>query len=192
MIGEDIYNTEKKSVEIDLSRRSHFGSSFITLASRVEERPARLLRGAGLRSRLVSLESGRPGAGGEVRCRVVRPPASARALTGFLPVIAGYNGDNGLIRHMAVWECEAGAGAGDPGDCGAECGRLLLLWTPGSGGEALPVNTGLALAGGRLRLEVTYNPGTGWLYDSSGMELFYTSQKNLKEVPRILRGLKFL
>ena len=101
MIGDNIYNAVDKSVEVDLSRRSHFGSSIITLASRVEDEPARLLRDSGLRSRLVSLASGRPQAGGEVRCRVLRPPASARALQDFLP---GYNGDIGLIRTIMMQE----------------------------------------------------------------------------------------
>ena len=184
MIGDNIYNAVNKSVEVDLSRRSHFGSSIITLASRVEDEPARLLRDSGLRSRLVSLTSGRPRAGGEVRCRVLRPPASARALRGFLPAITGYNGDNGLIRTITVRECEPGVGARDTGECGqpSQCSRLLVIWTPGSRGESLPVSSGTELRGGNLRLEVTYNPGTGWLYDSSGIELFYSSEKNLKKV----------
>ena len=96
MIGEDIYNEEDKSVEVDLTRRSHFGSSIITLTSRVEDEPERLLRSSGLRSRLLTPTSERPRASGEVRCVGVRPPASARAVMGFLPAITGYNGDTGL------------------------------------------------------------------------------------------------
>ena len=102
MIGDEIYNPVDKSVEVDLSRRSHFGFSIITLASRVEDEPERLLREAGLRSRLLSLASERPQASGEVRCRMLRPPASAKTVRGFLPAITGYNGDNGLIRISVV------------------------------------------------------------------------------------------
>ena len=102
MIGADIYNKVDKSVEVDLTRRSHFGSSIITLTSRVEDEPERLLRSSGLRSRLLTPTSERPRASGEVRCVGVRPPASARAVRGFLPAITGYNGDNGLIRTSVV------------------------------------------------------------------------------------------
>ena len=79
-----------------------------------------------------------------------------------------------------VWECDPGVTEG----CGKQrqCSRLLVIWTPGSRGEMLPVSSGIELRGGRLRLEVTYNPGTGWLYDSSGIELFYSTEKNLKKV----------
>ena len=45
-----------------------------------------------------------------------------------------------------------------------------VIWASGSQGESLPVSSGIELRGGNLRLEVTYNPGTGWLYDSSGIE----------------------
>ena len=185
MIGDDIYNAVDKSVEVDLSRRSQFGSSVITLASRVEDEPARLLRSdSGLRSRLVSLTSGRPRAGGEVRCRVMRPPASARALRGWLPAITGYNGDNGLIRHIMVRECDPGVGTRDTGECGdqGQCGRLLVIWALGSLGEQMPGSAGIEMRGGHIMLEVTYNPGTGWLYDSSGIELFYSTEKNFKKV----------
>ena len=64
----------------------------------------------------------------------------------------------------------------------AGCGRLLVIWAPGSRGEQLPVSAGVEMRGGHLMLEVTYNPGTGWLYDSSGIELFYSTEKNLKKV----------
>ena len=126
------------------------------------------------------------------RCRVMRPPASARALRGFLPAITGYNGDNGLIRHIMVRECDPGVGALDSGECHdqAQCGRLLVIWAPGSRGELLPVNAGIEMRGGHIMLEVTYNPGTGWLYDSSGMELFYSTDKNFKKV-KLLRVSKY-
>ena len=87
-----------------------------------------------------------------------------------------------------VWECDPGVGARDTEECGlasggdSECGRLLVIWAPGSRGELLPASSGVELRGGRLMLEVTYNPGTGWLYDSSGVELFYSSEKDLKKV----------
>ena len=45
-----------------------------------------------------------------------------------------------------------------------------VIWALGSRGESLPVSSGIELKGGNLRLEVTYNPGTGWLYDSSSIE----------------------
>ena len=83
-----------------------------------------------------------------------------------------------------LWECDLGVRE----ECDQQrelCSRLLVVWTPGSRGEMLPVSSGIELRGGNLRLEITYNPGTGWLYDSSGIELFYSSEKNLKKVKEV-------
>ena len=52
----------------------------------------------------------------------------------------------------------------------SQCSRLLVIWAPGSLGEILLFSSSIELSGSNLRLEVTYNPGTGWLYDSSSIE----------------------
>ena len=69
-------------------------------------------------------------------------------------------------------------------DLKAECSKILFLWTPTSNGEIFPENFGLIGEEGSLLLEVIYNPGTGWLYDASGLELFYhySSEQPKKEV----------
>ena len=48
----------------------------------------------------------------------------------------------------------------------SQCNWLLVIWAPGSWGEILPFSSCIELRGSNLRLEVTHNPGTGWLYDS--------------------------
>ena len=78
-------------------------------------------------------------------------------------------------------QCAAGLQADGAAVCGdrARCGRLVGAWQPGSAGEVLG-GGGALVAGGRgalLLLEVEYNPGTGWLHDSSGLEMFYTDQE---------------
>ena len=49
--------------------------------------------------------------------------------------------DNADLRTIMVWECDPGVTEG----CGqqAQCSRLLVIWTPGSRGEMLPVSTGM-------------------------------------------------
>ena len=102
----------------------------------------------------------------------------------FDPKLVSIICDNNDVRTIMLWECDPGVreACGQPRE---QCSRLLVIWTPGSRGEMLPVSSGIELRGGRLRLEITYNPGTGWLYDSSGIELFYSSEKNLKKVKEV-------
>ena len=59
------------------------------------------------------------------------------------------------------------------------CKSVLILWTPGSGWEMMREGTGMEAEGRHERrhfilLSVVYNPGTGFLADDSGVELFYT------------------
>ena len=73
----------------------------------------------------------------------------------------------GSVSHAWVGTQYMGGERGQP----SQCSRLLVISAPGSRGEILPFSSSIELSGGNLRLEVTYNPGTGWLYD-----------KNLKKV----------
>ena len=75
---------------------------------------------------------------------------------------------NRQIRTIKVRECEPCMG-GDP--VHGRGARSAQSVQPGLQGEILPFSSSTELSGGNLRLEVTYNPGTGWLYD-----------KNLKKV----------
>ena len=45
---------------------------------------------------------------------MVRPRSRARAYTGFLPLITGYNGENGLISSITVWEVSSAPGGQCP------------------------------------------------------------------------------
>ena len=47
---------------------------------------------------------------------------------------------------------------------------MIFIWYPGSRGEKLVAD--LRVSSARVMLEVVYNSGTGWLYDSSGLQLY--------------------
>lgn len=69
MCGEELLLAGGR-VEVDTGRRSHYGSSFLTLATTVDTHPGLTL--AQYRSFPVTLDTGRPRAGGEVRCSLTR------------------------------------------------------------------------------------------------------------------------
>ena len=69
MCGEEILRPGGR-VEVDTGRRSHYGSSHLTLATTVDTDPGPSL--AQYRSFPVTLDTGRPRAGGEVRCSLTR------------------------------------------------------------------------------------------------------------------------
>ena len=59
----------------------------------------------------------------------------------------------------------------------------MFLWRPGSNGEIFEENSGIPVnQNNSLLLEITYNSGTGWLLDQSGLDLFYTKNTVDKQV----------
>ena len=67
-------------------------------------------------------------------------------------------------------------------DLKAKCSKILFLWSPTSKGEKFPKNYGLTAEEGSLLLEVVYNPGSGYLYDGSGLDLYYSSEPSMNQV----------
>ena len=175
MIGENLYNTDSNEVKIDL-RRKQFGRSFIPLDSEIQDSELEELHQ--FRSFQLSLDNIRPQPEGDRVCRTIRVPSSAKNIKGFLPSFTGYNGENGLIHRITLFECEAEVKSRKTGECAEDdlksCSRLLFVWTRGSRGELFPQQSALKLNSRHVLLEVIYNSGTGWLYDSSGLELFYS------------------
>ena len=67
------------------------------------------------------------------------------------------------------------------------CTKIIFLWKPGSNGEMFEENSGILVENDKsFLLEITYNSGTGWLLDQSGLDLFY-SKSNLENEVRYLK-----
>ena len=104
---------------------------------------------------------------------VVYPSHFSRFYTGFSPVFSRYNGENGLIGSVKVWECDGKKGLEDFLKETKSCSRvmpqckvsfyfikdhiisaqrLLFSWGPGSLGEQLPEGTGIKVERGHYLL----------------------------------------
>ena len=116
-------------------------------------------------------------------CELLSHVAFSRYYTGFSPVFSRYNGENGLVGGMKVWECKAKEGLEDYLKITRTCQRvtsqcqvgfsllatssifsfpqrLLFSWGPGSGGEELAEGSGIKVERGHyLLLQVRYTLG---------------------------------
>ena len=189
MMGSNIYDQERSELDIDMNKKSQFGSDFLTIHTRVERNLSSLQ--ADYKSFSAQLDKIRPVAGGESRCKMMRAPSSSRFFTGFTPIIHGYNGENGLIRQMSVYQCRpeaeyARATAACQEGQRESCGQVVFVWSPGSPGEEFPAGAGIVRGDRKLLLEVVYNRGTGWLYDQSGLRIFYSRAEVEQPVSRLV------
>ena len=189
MMGPNIYDQERNELDIDINKKSQYGSDFLTLHTRVERNLSSLE--TDYKSFTAKLDKIRPVAGGESQCKMLRSPSSSQFFTGFTPSIHGYNGQNGLIRQMTVYQCRAEAEydrktAACEAAMKETCSQVVFVWRPGSPGEQFPPGAGIVRADRKLLLEVVYNPGTGWLYDQSGLEIFYSREEAEQEVSKVV------
>ena len=86
------------------------------------------------------------------------------------------------MRSITLFSCDDKV-TQEPCDCRAflhDCHRIVFTWHPGTQGEVLALD--LLLDSDILMLEVVYNPGTGWLKDSSGLRIHYSP-----EIPDLAR-----
>ena len=80
------------------------------------------------------------------------------------------------MRSITLFSCDDKVSL-EPRDCRAflpDCHKIVFTWHPGTPGEVLALD--LVLDSDTLMLEVVYNPGTGWLKDSSGLRLHYSTE----------------
>ena len=191
MIGKNDIEENFKFLDIDMKKRSQFGSSFLTLYTDVQTEFENLEQ---FPSSTFRLDLIRPDSRGDAKCKVFKGRSSAKYYTGFVPVLKDYNGGNGLLRRMTVYQCDPASSdiakefTAKTQDCNdgnypphTVCKSVLFIWTPGSGGEMLQQGAGLeALLDEKRKhyflLENIYNAGTGFLSDNSGVELFYSRQ----------------
>ena len=183
MMGSNIYDEKMNELDIDMNKRSVFGSEFITLYTKVQSNFSSLE--SSYKSFSANLDEIRPVAGGESKCKMLKAPSRSKFVTGFTPNIHGYNGENGLIQQMTLYQCRPEVDyRRQTGECEedqkAGCSQVIFVWRPGGGGETFPGEAGIERGDRKLMLEVVYNSGTGWLYDQSGLEVFY-SQHDLTE-----------
>ena len=189
MMGSNIYDEERSHLDIDINKKSQYGSDFLTLHTRVQRNFSRLQ--TEFKSFSAQLDKIRPVAEGEARCKMLKAPSSSRFFTGFTPIIHGYNGENGLIRQMTVYQCRPEADyiratAACQEAQKESCSQVVFVWSPGSPGEQLPAGAGLVRGDRKLLLEVVYNRGTGWLYDQSGLQIFYSKEELEQEVSKVV------
>ena len=174
MFGEKLFSENLLKINL---KTSSYGESFITLDSNVQNDELEPLNS--FQSFQVNTDKIRPKPEGEETCKKFQVPKSAKFLKGFVPVFTGYNGENGLIRQISVHSCKTQMMSEDPGICDISdysCSQLIFLWTPGTQGEIFKESSGFQLSENEtLVLKISYNPGTGWLYDTSGMKLYFTS-----------------
>ena len=192
MIGSNYQEREIQVVYLDLKKPSESGTTFITLYTAVDSDLDDLE--ADSSSVTAKLDLHRPSPGGDAQCKVVKGRSSAKYYTGFVPVLRGYNGENGLVRRVTVLQCDqahADTVAGyvkDTVGCYDDdyfpyklCKSILFIWTPGSEGERMEEGTGMKAARDEKRqhfllVQVLYAAGTGFLSDDSGLKLFYTGE----------------
>ena len=122
------------------------------------------------------LDSFRPSPDGEAICQVFKMPRSATVLKGFSPVLSGFNGENGLIRSIFLYQCSDKITKKESKDCDAyfhDCSKVLFNWYAGTSGEVLTHD--ILVNADTVMLEILYNPGTGWLTDASGVKIYHSS-----------------
>ena len=119
-------------VTLDLNKPSEGGSTFLALDSVVDGTTS-----SGGPSVEYRLDLGRPDGRGESRCRLFRGRSSVRFLhlppvtpfprfyTGFSPVFSRYNGENGLIGSLRVWQCDGRKGLEDYLKETSTCSRVV-------------------------------------------------------------------
>ena len=120
-------------VTLDLNKPSEGGSTFLALDS-VVGGTTRSSSGPSVEHRL---DLGRPDGRGESRCKLFRGRSSVRFLhlppvtpfprfyTGFSPVFSRYNGENGLIGSVRVWQCDGREGLEDYLKETRSCSRVV-------------------------------------------------------------------
>ena len=103
---------------------------------------------------------------------------------------SGFNGENNLIKEIIIYQCKRKSSmkkktCDEASELG--CTKIIFLWKPGSNGEMFEENSGILVENDKsFLLEITYNSGTGWLLDQSGLDLFY-SKSNLENEVRYLK-----
>ena len=123
-------------VYMDLDKPSEAGSTFLVIDSMVETDVK--TNGPSVEYKL---DLGRPDGKGESRCKLFKGRSSARwnftylkcfpstpcsrYYTGFSPIFSRYNGENGLVRAINVWECRSKDGLEEYLRGAGTCGRVV-------------------------------------------------------------------
>ena len=180
-VGSEVVGSDQDLISWDRRTSQDSGEGVISLIS-YSDTATDLQTLQEFSSVTFSLTRVRPEPDGESQCRMFEVPTSARTYKGFAPAVSGFNGDNGLIRSMILYQCTAGARVTGNENCERfteECSEVIFLWYPGSSGERLVAD--LRVSSDRVMLEVVYNSGTGWLYDSSGLKVYLSSSPEPSE-----------
>ena len=175
-VGSEVVGSDQELFSWDRGASQDSGEAVISLIS-YSDTAADLQTLEEFPSVTFSLARLRPHPDGEAQCRMFEVPPSARLYKGYAPAISGFNGDNGLIRSMILYQCTARGRVTGNEKCerfAEECSEVIFIWYPGSSGERLVAD--LRVSTDRVMLEVVYNSGTGWLYDSSGVQVYLSSR----------------
>ena len=175
-VGSEVVGSDQELFSWDRGVSQDSGEAVISLIS-YSDTAADLQTLEEFPSVTFSLARLRPHPDGEAQCRMFEVPPSARLYKGYAPAISGFNGDNGLIRSMILYQCASRGRVTGNEKCerfAEECSEVIFIWCPGSSGERLVAD--LRVSTDRVMLEVVYNSGTGWLYDSSGVQVYLSSR----------------
>ena len=174
-VGSEVVTSDRELFSWDRRASQDSGEAVISLIS-YSDTAADLQTLEEFPSVTFSLARLRPEPDGEAQCRMFEVPTSARLYKGYTPAVSGFNGDNGLIRSMILYQCRARGQLTGNEKCerfAEECSEVIFIWYPGSSGERLAAD--LRVSSDRVMLEIVYNSGTGWLHDSSGLKVYLSS-----------------
>ena len=87
--------------------------------------------------------------------------SAATVYKGFTPILSGYNGKNGLVRSITLFQCNEKVEEGETKQCHVyihDCRHVVYAWYPGVIGEVTPldvlVTTNLVMIGTIIKIPV--------------------------------------
>ena len=141
-INEDSNTLNLDVIEFSLVTTSLTGADVISLNTKVDtESDVRTLKAFPQRD--FRLDTFRPGPDGEARCQVFGISSSATVYKGFTPLLFGYNGRNGLVRSITLYQCNDKILVGETKKCHVylhDCRHVIYTWHPGVIGEVTPLD----------------------------------------------------
>ena len=104
ILEDEDFNKNLEFITIDLNKATKYGYFYITIQTLVQT-DFRSLED-NFRAHSLKLDTHRPKVDGDKKCKVFKGKSAAKFYTGFTPLLKGYNGKNGLIQYISVYQCD--------------------------------------------------------------------------------------